>query len=380
MFWPFIEFLTGGQILFGMYMASMMALNGEISIGTYVAFIGLLAATMWPVQGIGRLVAHVSTGLVSLNRVQEIIRQEREQLEEGTAPTNKRLRGALQFRNVQFAYETPAAEESKEAKKGKGAIKDLQETRRRAFAERGYVLRDINFDVQPGQVIGLLGATGSGKSSLVNLLPRFYDYSGGNITLDGEELRAYARGFLRSQIGIVQQEPFLFSTTIRNNITYGLGRDVSEEEMEAAARAAAIHDVGSGLPQGLRYAGRRAGRDPLRRTEAARDYRTHFVEGPGHPVAGRRHLQRGHGNRRNHPRGAEPADARADDFHHRPSCAERDDGRPDPGDGSRADYPAGQSQRTGLPAGRLPPSISNCRSRSRPIWNGKLPRSSKRQR
>ena len=250
LFWPFIEILTGGQILFGMYMASMMALNGEISIGTYVAFIGLLAATMWPVQGIGRLVAHVSTGLVSLNRVQEIIRQEREQLEEGTAPTNKRLRGALQFRNVQFAYETPTAEESKEAKKGKGANKDLQETRRRAFAERGYVLRDINFDVQPGQVIGLLGATGSGKSSLVNLLPRFYDYSGGNITLDGEELRAYARGFLRSQIGIVQQEPFLFSTTIRNNITYGLGRDVSEEEMEAAARAAAIHDVVQTFPKG----------------------------------------------------------------------------------------------------------------------------------
>ena len=250
LFWPFIEFLTGGQILFGMYMASMMALNGEISIGTYVAFIGLLAATMWPVQGIGRLVAHVSTGLVSLNRVQEIIRQERERLEEGSAPTNKRLRGALQFRNVQFAYETPTAEESKAAKKGKGANKDLQETRRRAFAERGYVLRDINFDVQPGQVIGLLGATGSGKSSLVNLLPRFYDYSGGNITLDGEELRAYARGFLRSQIGIVQQEPFLFSTTIRNNITYGLGRDVSEEEMEAAARAAAIHDVVQTFPKG----------------------------------------------------------------------------------------------------------------------------------
>ena len=255
-FWPFVEIMTGGQILFGMYMASMMALSGEITLGTYVAFIGLLAATIWPVQGIGRLVAHVSTGLVSLNRVQEIIRQEREQLGDGSAPTNERLRGALQFRNVQFAYERPAAEESGRAKegktenKGKAANKVLQETRRRAFAERGYVLRDINFDVQPGQVIGLLGATGSGKSSLVNLLPRFYDYSGGNIILDDEELRDYARGFLRSQIGIVQQEPFLFSTTIRNNITYGLVRDVSDEEMEAAAKAAAIHDVIQTFPKG----------------------------------------------------------------------------------------------------------------------------------
>ena len=231
-------------------MASRLALNGEITVGTYVAFTGLLIATIWPVQGIGRLVAHVSTGLVSLTRVQEIIRQEREELEEGSAPKDKRLRGALQFRNVQFAYESPASEEDDEAKKGKETNLDPQETRRRAFAERGYVLRDINLTVKPGQVVGLLGATGSGKSSLVNLLPRFYEYSGGSITLDGAELREFSRGFLRGQIGIVQQEPFLFSTTIRNNISYGVGRDVSDEELEAAARAAAIHDVVQTFPKG----------------------------------------------------------------------------------------------------------------------------------
>ena len=243
MFWPIVEFLTGGQVLIGMSVAALMALNGEISLGTYIAFTGLLIATIWPVQGIGRLVAHVSTGLVSLNRVQEIIRQEREQLEEGSAPANKRLRGALQFKNVQFAYDSPDAEEVGKANKSRDANLDPKEARRRVFAERGYVLRDINFDAEPGQVVGLLGATGSGKSSLLNLLPRFYEYSGGSITLDGEELRSYPRGFLRGQVGIVQQEPFLFSTTIRNNITYGLGRDVSDEEVEAAARAAAIHDV-----------------------------------------------------------------------------------------------------------------------------------------
>ena len=250
LFWPVVETLTGGQLLFGMFMAARMALSGDITVGTFVAFTGLLVATIWPVQGIGRLVAHVSTGLVSLNRVQEIIRQEREDLEEGNTPADKRLRGALQFRNVQFAYESPPAEEDGAAKKGEEAKLDPQEARRRAFAERGYVLRDINLDVEPGQVVGLLGATGSGKSSLVNLLPRFYEYSGGSITLDGEELRAYSRGFLRGQIGIVQQEPFLFSTTIRNNISYGLGRKVSDEELEAAARAAAIHDVVQTFPKG----------------------------------------------------------------------------------------------------------------------------------
>ena len=249
-FWPLVEILSGGQILFGVYMASMMAINGEITLGTYIAFTGLLAATIWPVQGMGRLVAHISTGLVSLDRVQQIIRQEREPLAEGSAPTGKRLRGELQFSMVQFAYKVPNAEESEQKKKRKEGDQHAQDTRWRAFAERGYVLRDIDFDVQPGQVIGLLGATGSGKSSLVNLLPRFYDYSGGSITLDGEELRAYPRGLLRGQIGIVQQEPFLFSTTIRNNITYGVGRDVADEEVEAAARAAAIHDVILSFPKG----------------------------------------------------------------------------------------------------------------------------------
>ena len=249
LFWPFVETLTGGQVLIGMGVAALMALNGEITLGTYVAFTGLLIATIWPVQGIGRLVAHVSTGLVSLNRVQEIIRQEREQLEEGGAHANKRLRGELQFKDVQFAYDLPDAKEDGKANKSRDANLDPKEARRKAFAERGYVLRDISFNAEPGQVVGLLGATGSGKSSLLNLLPRFYDYSGGSITLDGEELRSYPRGFLRGQVGIVQQEPFLFSTTIRNNITYGVGRDVSDEEVEAAARAAAIHDVIQTFPK-----------------------------------------------------------------------------------------------------------------------------------
>ena len=249
-FWPLVEVLSGGQMLFGAYMASMMTINGEITPGTFIAYIGLLAATIWPVQGMGRLVAQISTGLVSLNRVQEIIRQEREPLEEGSVPTDSRLRGALQFRNVQFAYEAPAGQQSKEPKNAKQANGSQQEARRRAFAERGYVLRDIDLDVQPGQVIGLLGATGSGKSSLANLLPRFYEYSGGVISLDGKELRTYPRGFLRSRIGFVQQEPFLFSTTIRNNITYGVGRDVADEEVESAARAAAIHDVILSFPNG----------------------------------------------------------------------------------------------------------------------------------
>jgi ATP-binding cassette subfamily B protein len=112
------------------------------------------------------------------------------------------------------------------------------------------VLKGISFRSEPGQAVALLGSTGSGKTSLVNLLPRFYEYTGGSLTLDGVELREYPRHYLRQQIGIVEQEPFLFSRTIRENITYGVGREVSDEEVQAAARMAAIHDVVMSFPDG----------------------------------------------------------------------------------------------------------------------------------
>ena len=124
------------------------------------------------------------------------------------------LKGKFEFENVKFEYEPG-----------------------------DNTLEDINFKVEAGQAIALLGSTGSGKSTLVNLIPRFYENTGGRILLDGIDLNRYPRKYLRQQIGIVEQEPFLFSRSIRENITYGVGREVSDDEVEQAARAAAIHDV-----------------------------------------------------------------------------------------------------------------------------------------
>jgi ATP-binding cassette subfamily B protein len=112
------------------------------------------------------------------------------------------------------------------------------------------VLHDLSFHCKPGQVVALLGSTGSGKTSIVNLLLRFYDYDQGSIRLDGHELRDYARAEIRKQIGIVEQEPFLFSRTIRENIAYGVRREVSQDEIEEAAKAAAIHDIILTFPDG----------------------------------------------------------------------------------------------------------------------------------
>jgi ATP-binding cassette subfamily B protein len=152
----------------------------------------------------------------------EIIKKAREPLTEGRFQPNKPVRGDISFDDVSFMYEDGNAD----------------------------VLKNISFQIKAGQSLALLGSTGSGKTSLVNLLPRFHEYTSGRILLDDVELKDYSREYLRRQIGIVQQEPFLFSRSIRENILYGVGRNVSEEEIERAARAAAIHTVISSFPDG----------------------------------------------------------------------------------------------------------------------------------
>jgi len=214
LFWPISDIACSFQMLTGFFIAATMAINGQITIGTYLAYAGLVGWLIWPMRNLGRLIVQTSTGLVSYGRVMEIIKQKREPLTEGAFHPNRSLRGELIFDKVGFAYENNPP-----------------------------VLQDISFTCQPGQVVALLGSTGSGKTTLVNLLPRFYDYTSGSIKLDGVELKDYPREYLRSQVGIVEQEPFLFSRSIRENITYGVGRDVPQVDIENAASSAAIHDV-----------------------------------------------------------------------------------------------------------------------------------------
>jgi ATP-binding cassette subfamily B protein len=221
LYWPVTDILCGLQMLAGFFVGALMAINGTITVGTYVAYAGMVIWIIWPMRNLGRLIVQMSTGMVSYGRVTEIIAEGREPLTEGTYSPNGNLRGKLVFKDVCFEYDS-----------------------------NNPVLKEISFRCEPGQAVALLGSTGSGKTSLVNLLPRFYEYTGGSLTLDGVELSAYPREYLRQQIGIVEQEPFLFSRTIRENITYGVGQDVPQADVEAAARAAAIHDVIDAFPDG----------------------------------------------------------------------------------------------------------------------------------
>ena len=222
LFWPLSDIVLGFQMLFGFVFGALMAIRGEITVGTYIAYVGLVVWLIFPIRNLGRIIVSASTGMVSYGRLMDIVKQGREPLFDGTIQPEGPLRGELLFENVSFMYSDGKQD----------------------------VIKDVSFHAMPGQAIALLGSTGSGKTSLVNLLPRFHEYTGGRILLDGVELKDYSRAYLRKQIGIVEQEPFLFSRSIRENIFYGVGRDVTQDEIETAAKAAAIHDVILGFPDG----------------------------------------------------------------------------------------------------------------------------------
>jgi ATP-binding cassette subfamily B protein len=222
MFWPLSDIVLGFQMLFGFVIGANMAIRGEISMGTYIAYIGLVVWLIWPIRNLGRIIVQTSTGMVSYARLMEVVKQQREPLLDGRHQPKGAVRGDLLFEDVSFMYSDGKSD----------------------------VLKNVSFHAKPGQAIALLGSTGSGKTSLVNLLPRFHEYTGGRILLDGVELKDYSRAYLRKQIGIVEQEPFLFSRSIRENIMYGVGRDVPTEEVERAAKAAAVHDVILTFPDG----------------------------------------------------------------------------------------------------------------------------------
>jgi ATP-binding cassette subfamily B protein len=221
LYWPISDTLCGAQMLLSVGVGALMARSGSVSVGTYVAYTGLIIWVIWPMRNLGRLIVDMSSGLVSYQRVAEVIAEEREPVDVGDWQPSQGVRGCMVFDAVGFRY--PSGHEA---------------------------LSQITFSCQPGQVVALLGSTGSGKTTLVNLLPRFYDYSEGSLTLDGVELKRYPRKYLRQHIGIVEQEPFLFSRSIRENLTYGVDRAVGETEIEQAARAAAIHDDIINFPDG----------------------------------------------------------------------------------------------------------------------------------
>jgi ATP-binding cassette subfamily B multidrug efflux pump len=218
---PLIFLISNMGTLAIIWIGGLQVIGGRLSLGQLVAFNNYLLLAFFPVIMLGMIVTMISRAAASAERIFEILDARSEVIEVPGAPPLPPIRGEVFFKGVSFRY----------------------------FDSGEYVLRDISFTVRPGQTIALLGATGSGKSTIINLIPRFYDVTDGQITIDGYDIRTVALESLRCQIGIVLQETTLFSGTIRENIAYGRP-GASMEEVIAAARAAEAHDFIMSFPQG----------------------------------------------------------------------------------------------------------------------------------
>jgi ATP-binding cassette subfamily B multidrug efflux pump len=196
-------------------------LRGEITLGEYQAFTLYLALLFVPLGNLGFIVSLLAQASASAERIFEILDAESDVKEKPNALHLEDVRGDVTFEHVTFRY----------------------------FNSGEPVLKDVSFEVKAGQTVALLGSTGSGKTTIINLIPRFYDVSEGRIMIDGHDIRDLTIDSLRGHIGIVLQETNLFSGTIRDNIAFGRP-DASDEEVIEAAKAAAAHDFIMSFPEG----------------------------------------------------------------------------------------------------------------------------------
>lgn len=223
-----------------------LVLEGSLSAGTIVAFVAYLSRLYGPIASFSNIQVEFTTSMVSFERVFEYLDLPIEIEDKRNATVLKDAEGAIRFENVSFSYEPDKEKASEKASQGDNG-KDKEPA---AFVStRSAALTDLSFDIQPGQLIALVGPSGAGKTTISYLLPRLYDPIEGRITLDGQDLREISLESLANQIGMVTQESYLFHDTIRANLNYAKP-DASRDELEAAAKAANIHDYIASLPEG----------------------------------------------------------------------------------------------------------------------------------
>jgi ATP-binding cassette subfamily B protein len=219
-FMPLATFISSFGFVLIIWYGGNQVIAGALSLGSMVAFYFYLAQLMGPVRMTGFITSMLVRALAAADRVFDIIDAEVDVHDKEDAIEISEIEGRISFEDVWFSYD-----------------------------DKNMVLKDIDLEVQPGQRVAILGATGSGKSSIINLIPRFYDVSKGSIKIDGLDLRDLKIKSLREHIGIVRQDPFIFSTTLRKNIEYGVQKATIKEIRDAAKRAK-IDEFIESLPEG----------------------------------------------------------------------------------------------------------------------------------
>ena len=216
---PFMEFLGGVVAAFVLVLGATRIVQGHISPGDFVSFVVAIFYSYTPIKRLSRANNSIQQGVACYERIQEILNSKSQIVEHPKAYPLPPVKGSVKFENVSFGYN-----------------------------EMMPVLQEVSFEVMPNETVALVGLSGAGKTTIINLLSRFYDSTSGKITIDGIDIREVSLSSLRSQIGLVTQELILFNDTVRNNIAYGL-EEISLDKIKEAAKAAKAHDFIMKLPK-----------------------------------------------------------------------------------------------------------------------------------
>jgi ATP-binding cassette subfamily B protein len=222
-YFPSVEFLSAvATAVILLYGGHQVVTGGGVSIGVLASFVFYLQSFFDPIQQLSQLYTTYQSGMAALDKIFELLDEEPEIVDAPDARVLPRIAGEIRFDDVSFSYGGTSGE---------------------------FALRDVDLTIPPGMTVALVGATGAGKSTLAKLVARFHDPTGGRVLVDGHDLRGVTEQSLRSQLGMVPQEGFLFSGTVGENIAFGRP-DASPEDVEAAARAVGAHEFIERLPGG----------------------------------------------------------------------------------------------------------------------------------
>ena len=230
-YFPAVELLSGLAVAVIVLYGGYQAIEGTITVGTIVAFVGVLSYLFEPIQQLSQLYTTYQSGMAALEKIFQLLDEEPDLADRRDAIELPRVRGEIAFQDVSFGY-------------GRSGGEPLDEEDPRILA-----LEHIDLDIPPGQTVALVGATGAGKSTLVKLVARFYDPTSGRVLVDGHDLRQVKGASLRSQMGNVPQEAYLFSGSVAENIAFGKP-DASLEEIRRAASAVGADDFVGELENG----------------------------------------------------------------------------------------------------------------------------------
>ena len=335
---PTVELLSGTATMIVLVVGGGRVLSGALTIGLLITFVGYITRFFSPVRTLSERYNSLQAATVAAERIFEVLDEPLEIADRPDARPLPRINGKVAFEHVTFGYTDRA------------------------------VIRDLNLTIEPGQMVAFVGPTGAGKSSIINLVPRFYDVWDGRVAIDGHDVRDVTLASLRRQFGIVLQDTFLFSMTIGENIRYGR-LDATDEEVEEAARQVGVHDFIDYPPRALRDEGRRARQWPQRRAAPVDRLRARDAGEPAHRRAGRGDKQRRYAHRADRAGRIAADAARAHRPGNRPPPLHDHRGRRDRGDRRRADRGAGATRRIAGEARCLLPPLHRravARARQRP--------------